>query len=238
MNFHWRCSPIQKKIIGESKFLAKIGENSLEHFFSKKSIPFLSRVLGVRQISKQIARINNRFNRTKTVRLAELTGNRAVLQIHYHPNFRTTKDTCNWNLGIYIGTAKMAGGYDVRGEEIRCVLNGDDNCAIQLTWKNEAFLIKRLFRSLLKLITSDLVDEYEAILTEREHLINHLKESESELQEYRDVLERRAAERTEKLSRSNVLLRKEIIERIRAKQELKRLLRQSDGSLRPYEKHD
>ena len=167
-----------KKIIGDSKSLAKIGEISVEHFFSKKSILFLSRVLGVKQISKQVAKINNRFNRTKKVKLTELTDNKAVFQIHYHPNFRTTKDICNWNLGIYVGTAKMAGGRDVRGKEIQCVLNGDDFCAIQLTWKKEAFFIKRLLRSVLKLITSDLIAEYEDILNEREHLIEHLTESE------------------------------------------------------------
>ena len=217
-----------KIIIGGSNSLARIGENSLAHFFSKKSILFLSRVLGVKQISRQVARINNRFNRTKTVTLAELTNNTAVFQIRYHPDFRTTKDICDWNLGIYIGTAKMAGGRDVRGEETRCVLNGDDFCAFQLTWKKEAILIKRLFRSLLKLLTSDLIAEYESILTEREDLIDHLKESELKLQEYQAELERRVAERTERLSRSNILLKKEITERTRAEQELKRSLREKE----------
>jgi two-component sensor histidine kinase len=217
-----------KKFIGESASLATIGENCFEHFYSKKSILFLSRVLGVKQISKQVARINNRFNRTKTVKLAELTDNKAIFQIHYHPNFRTTKDICNWNLGIYIGTAKMAGGFEVRGEETRCVLDGDDFCVFQLTWKKEAFLIKRFFRSLLKLVTKELIDEYEAILTEREDLIDHLKESELELQASRAQLEKRVAERTASLSRSNILLKKEITERIRAEQELKRSLREKE----------
>jgi two-component sensor histidine kinase len=217
-----------KKIIGDSKSLAEIGEISLEHFFSKKSILFLSRVLGVKQISKQVAKINNRFNRTKKIKLTELTDNRAVFQIHYHPNFRTTKDICNWNLGIYIGTAKMAGGRDVRGKETQCVLNGDDFCVIQLTWKKEAFFIKRLLRSVLKLITSDLIAEYEAILTEREHLIDHLTESELALRQSQAELEKRVAERTEKLSRLNTLLKKQITERIRAEQELKRSLREKD----------
>ncbi len=217
-----------KKIIGDSNSLAKIAENSLEHFFSKKSILFLSKVLDVRQISKQVARINNRFNRTKTVKLSELTPHRAVFQIHYHPNFRTTKDICNWNLGVYIGTVKMAGGRDVVGKEIQCVLNGDEFCAFQLTWKKEASFIKRLYRSLMKLITSDLIAEYETILTEREHLIDHLKESELKLQGYRAELERRVAERTEKLTRANIFLKKEITERIRAEQELTRSLREKE----------
>jgi two-component sensor histidine kinase len=217
-----------KKIIGNSNSLAKIGENSLPHFFSKKSILFLSRVLGVKQISKQAARINNRFNRTKTVKLAELANNKAVFHIHYHPGFRTTKDICNWNLGIYIGTAKMAGGHDIWGEETRCVLNGDEFCVFQLTWKKEASLTKRLFRALLKILTSDLIAEYETILTEREHLIDHLKESELKLQESQAELERRVVERTERLSRSNILLKKEITDRIRAEKELKRSLREKE----------
>ena len=217
-----------KKIIGDDHSLAQIGEYCLAHFFSKKSILFLSRVLGVKQISKQAARINNRFNRVKTVKVAELTNNRAVFHIHYYPDFRTTKDICNWNLGIYIGTAKMAGGHDVRGKETRCVLNGDDFCAIQMTWKKEASFIKRIFKSLLKLLTSDLIAEYESMLTEREHLIDHLKESELKLQESRAELERRVVERTEKLLRSNVLLKREITERIRAEQDLKRSLREKE----------
>jgi two-component sensor histidine kinase len=217
-----------KKIFGDTNSLAKIGEHCLTHFFSKKNILFLSRVLGVKQISKQAARINNRFNRTKTVKMAELTSNRAVFQFHYYPGFRTTKDICNWNLGIYIGTAKMAGGHDVSGKETRCVLNGDDFCAFQLTWKKEAPFIKRVFKSLLKLITSDLIAEYESMLTEREHLIDHLKESEFKLEESRAELERRVLERTEKLLRSNILLKKEITERIRAEQDLKRSLQEKE----------
>ncbi len=217
-----------KNIIGDSGSLARIGENCLEQFYSKKSILFLSRVLGVKQISKQVARINNRFNRSKTVKLTELNHNRAVFQIHYHPNFRTTKDICNWNLGIYIGTAKMAGGRDVIGKEIQCVLNGDDCCVIQVTWKKEASFIKRLSRSLMKLITSDLISEYETLLTEREHLIDHLRESEMKLQKSRAELGRRVAERTEKLLKSNILLKKEISERIRAEGELTRSLQEKE----------
>jgi two-component sensor histidine kinase len=217
-----------KKIIGDSKSFAKIGEISLEHYFSKKSILFLSRVLGVKQISQQVARINNRFNRTKTVKLTELTNNKAVFQIHYHPNFRTTKDICNWNLGIYIGTVKMAGGRDVRGEETRCVLNGDDFCTIELSWKKEESLIKRLLRSVQKLITSDLIAEYETILTEREHLIDHLTESELALKRSRAELESRVAERTQKLTRSNIFLKIQITERFRIQQELTKSLREKE----------
>jgi two-component sensor histidine kinase/predicted hydrocarbon binding protein len=213
-----------KKIIGDSKSLVRIGEISLKNFYSKKSILFLSKVLGVKQVSKHVNRINNRFNRVKQIKLAELTNNKAVFHIHYHPNFRKSKDICNWNLGIYIGTAKMAGGRDVRGEETQCVMDGDDFCVIQLTWNKEAYLIKRLFRSILKLIARDMIEEYETILAEREELIDHLTESELALKKSQAELERRVAERTEKLKQSNILLKKEITERIRTEQVLMRSL--------------
>ena len=212
------------KIIGDSNSLIRIGEISLKSFYSKKSILFLSRVLGVKQVAKYVNRFNNRFNRTKQIKLAELTNNKAVFQIHYYPNFRKSKDICNWNLGIYIGTVKMAGGRDVRGEETRCVLDGDDFCVIEVTWKKEANLIKRLLRSTLNLLARDMVDEYETILAEREELIDHLRESELALKKSQAELERRVVERTEKLKQSNVLLTKEINERIRTEQELVRSL--------------
>ena len=213
-----------RKIIGDSKSLVKIGEISLNNFYSKKSILFLSRVLGVKQVSKQVNRFNNRFNRTKQVKLTELTNNKAVFHIHYYPNFRISKDICHWNLGIYIGTVKMAGAHDVMGKETQCVLDGNDFCTFQLTWKKEANVIKRFFRSMLNLLARDMVDEYETILAEREELIDHLMESELALKKSQAELERRVVERTEKLKQSNVLLTKEINERIRTEQELVRSL--------------
>jgi two-component sensor histidine kinase len=217
-----------RKIIGDSKSLVKIGEISLNNFYSKKSILFLSRVLGVKQVSKQVNRFNNRFNRTKQVKLTELTNNKAVFHIHYYPNFRISKDICHWNLGIYIGTVKMAGAHDVRGKETQCVLDGNDFCTFQLTWKKEANVIKRFFRSMLNLLARDMVDEYETILAEREELIDHLTKSESALKKSRDELEMCVAERTEKLRNSNILLKRQIAKRIRTENDLTRSLQEKE----------
>jgi len=166
-----------KNVVGGSSSLIKVGEKAVIGHFSKSSL-FVSRICSTKFVCKQAAKLNARFNRTKEVKLSESTDNSSIFELHYHPNFRPTKDICNWNLGIYTGIAKITGAADVKCEEIKCVVDGDEYCAFDMTWKKKPNLFKRMLRWILRIISKDLVADYEVTVTDRDQLIGNLIHSE------------------------------------------------------------
>lgn len=166
-----------KKVVGGSNALVKAGEKAVIEQFSN-TILFLSRIFSTKFVCKQAAKINTRFNRTKQIKLSELTNNSAVFELHYYPNFRVTKDICNWNLGIYVGIAKMTGAVDVKCEEIECVVAGGEYCSFRMIWKKGPSFLKQMLRWFLKITSKDLIADYEETVKERDQLIDNLKQSE------------------------------------------------------------
>ena len=165
-----------KKVVGGPNPISLAGEGAAMESFSKSAL-FLSRVFGLKFLSRQVARLNARFNKTKEVELIELTKNSASFALHYYPRFRVAKDICNWNLGVYRGIAKITGASEVKCEEIKCTASGDEYCLFRLTWK-EGGLKKRLVRWLMRTSLRDLIADYDAMLKDREQLIERLTQSE------------------------------------------------------------
>ena len=165
-----------KKVVGGPKPLFEAGDGAAMESFSKSAL-FLSRVFGLKFLSRRVAGLTARFNRTKEVELVELTNKSASFALHYYPQFQVAKDICNWNLGIYTGIARMTGASGVKCEEIKCIVGGDGYCLFRLTWK-EASLKKRVIRWLIRTNLRDLLSDYEAILKDREQLIDKLTQSE------------------------------------------------------------
>jgi len=174
-----------KKVFGGSNALIKAGEEAAIEHFSKTAV-FVSRICSPKFVCKQASKINARFNRTKEVKLVNLTDNSATFELHYRPNIQLQKDICNWNLGIYTGIAKMTGTIDVKCEETKCLVNGDEHCVFHMTWRKKPFFLKRLLRWILKIISKDLVADYEVMVNEREQLIDSLSLSEKK---YRSFIE-------------------------------------------------
>jgi len=174
-----------RKVFGGSDALIKVGEQAAIEYFSKTAI-FVSRICSTKFICKQAAKINARFNKTKEVKLANLTDNSATFELHYRPNIQLHKDICNWNLGIYKGLGIITGATDVKCEETKCLVDGDEHCVFNMTWRKKPFFLKNLLRWLLKIISKDLVADYEVMAKEREQLIDSLSLSEKK---YRSFIE-------------------------------------------------
>jgi PAS domain S-box-containing protein len=166
-----------KYILGGSNNLIKAGEEATINHFSKSSF-FLSRIFNAKFVCKQAPKLNARFNRTKTVKLAELTNNSAKFELCHYPNFTASKDICNWNLGIYTGLAKITGVKEAKCEEIACAAEGADRCVFLLTWSKEPNLFKQLIRWILRKVSKDLITDYEIMVNERDQLIENLQQSE------------------------------------------------------------
>jgi len=137
-----------KNIIKGPNPLVTAGIGAVRESLSKRAL-FAARFMGPVAISKQAAKINARFNNTKEVMLLENCDSSVTFELKYRPGFRVTRNVCHWNLGIYLEIARMTGAANVRGEEVRCVLNGDDHCVIKLSWDRSNWF-KSLFKSIAK----------------------------------------------------------------------------------------
>ncbi|MCA1905462.1 MAG: response regulator [Desulfarculus sp.] len=178
--------PDPLRVAGEGAVLERLSRGEL----------FVSRILGPKALSRQVQRINARFNRTKEVELTRLANREAVFSLRYFPGFRVTKDVCRWNLGIYIGMLRASGCRLIDARETKCVLDGDDCCEFSLSW-GPAGLYKRLFRWLLRSTVNDLLAEYDHTLRDRNRLIMALTqeiESRRKAQESLASSERRHRE--------------------------------------------
>ncbi|MFC1828733.1 PAS domain S-box protein [Thermodesulfobacteriota bacterium] len=173
-----------KKVVTGANPLFTAGEGAVFEQLSK-SILFISRVIGPKMISKRATKVNARFNRTKDVRLVDLSDHSATFELHYYPNFRVTKDVCNWNRGIYSSVAKVSGATSVKCEEVKCVVNGDECCAFSLKWKKPN-PIKQTIQWLMKSSITDLIADYELTIKDRDQLIERLSRSEKR---FRDLVE-------------------------------------------------
>lgn len=177
-----------KKIIKDPNPLMTAGVGAVLESLSKRAL-VAARFLGPLAISRRAASINDRFNHTKTVSLSEHGDCSVTFELKYRPGFRVTRNVCNWNLGIYQGIAGMTGAANVRAEEIRCVLDGDDHCAIRLSWDRSNWfgsIFKRVARRAMLWTFSDLIEEYETTVRERDQLIDNLIRSE---EKYRKLFE-------------------------------------------------
>ena len=153
------------------------GQAAVLETLSRRDL-FFSKLVGPMGIARKVARVNAKFNRTKSVKISRLEKEFASIELHFKPGFRVTKDVCNWNLGIYMGVAKLAGARVLRAREVQCVLEGHNHCEIEFEWQVPSFF-NRVYRMGLRFLTKDLLAEYEKTVEDRDRLIEKLTESES-----------------------------------------------------------
>jgi PAS domain S-box-containing protein len=163
-------------VVREKDPLFCAGEETIVKHLSWSNL-FITRLLSPKFLARQSSRLNAKFNNTKVVRLMDFAPRSASFELKYRPGFRVTKDVCDWNRGIYSGIAKAAGATNVVCEETECVVEGSKACIFRLEW-TQASLLKGLVRIFLKPFVQDLWEDYEVIISDRDKLIHHLKESE------------------------------------------------------------
>ena len=180
-----------KKIVKDPNPIFTAGRGAVRESLSKSAL-FIGKFFGPSFLAKQASKINSRFNKTKQVRPSFVNDQTVKLKLSYKPNVRVTKDVCNWNLGIYSELMNMAGFVGVKADEVRCVLNGDECCEIELSW-NKPKILKKIITSIsiwpYQREVNAAVAEFEATLKQRDSLIDELIGSE---RKYRSVFENTA----------------------------------------------
>jgi len=177
-----------KKVIGGPNPLFQAGAGAARENLSKYAL-FAGRIFGPQFFARQAAKINARSDKTKEFRLVNITGDSALIELHYRPNFRISRDVCNWNLGTYSELANSSGVTHIKSEELKCVLDGHTCCVFSLSWKR-VNIIRRLltgvFAWLIPWDIQGLISEREQAVRERDRLIDKLVESEKK---YRTLFE-------------------------------------------------
>ncbi len=169
-----------RKIVKAQNPLFEAGRGAVRENLSNSAL-FIGKLFGPVFLAKQAAKINSRFNRTKKVFPHKLNGKELSFELHYHPNFKVTKDVCNWNLGIYTQLMYSSGAKGIHSDEVKCVLRGDEYCEFRFRWeKSRLFnrMINGLGIWLIKEDVQDVIEEYEGSLRERDRLIDELVKSE------------------------------------------------------------
>lgn len=177
-----------KKIIKDPNPLFVAGRGAVRESLSKSAL-FIGKIYGPTFLAKQATKINSRFNKTKQVTTSFVNERIAKVKLLYNPSVKVTKDVCNWNLGVYYELINMSGVNDVKADEVRCVLNGDECCEFEISW-NKSKIFKKFFTNLsiwpIKSEVKAAIFEFEETLKQRDSLIEELIKSE---QKYRSVFE-------------------------------------------------
>ncbi len=179
------------KVVKAKNPLFEAGRGAVRERLSRNAL-FIGKLFGPVFLAKQATKINSRFNRTKQVFYNKLNSKGLSFQLRYYPNFKVTKDVCNWNLGIYTELLHASGVKDIQSKEVKCTLNGDECCEFKLTWKKSG-IVSRLLKGIsiwqVKKEVRDVIEEYEGSLRERDRLIDELAGSE---EKYRSLFENTA----------------------------------------------
>jgi signal transduction histidine kinase len=111
---------------------------------------------------KHIQKINDKWNRTKTIELTVIKRNEATLRLYWDPEMMVTKDICLYNQGSYVFIPRIWGGKPLALEEKCCYFEGAPYCEYHLKWtfRNRFHeMLSRFFSS--KSVLSETIREME-----------------------------------------------------------------------------
>jgi len=83
---------------------------------------------------KNLQRINDKWNRNKTVELVEIKSNEALVRLHWNKTMGVTKHLCLMNQGAYTFLPLIWGGKPLELEETCCQFEGAEYCEFYLKW--------------------------------------------------------------------------------------------------------
>ena len=136
-----------KKILGDENVAYKIGYDSVV----KRRFGYVQKILmyafgSPRNILNYIQKLNDKFNKTKTIRLHSVENGSAVVHLHWHEGMELSRDFCQFNQGIYSAVPTVWGGSSCVVKETQCYFSGAPFCEYVLSWEKQSFLKRRLFQ--------------------------------------------------------------------------------------------
>ncbi len=169
------------KLLDDKNVAFKIGRYAAE----KTSLGYAQRIFvkafwSYKTALKHAQKINDKWNRSKTVELVEFKGNGAVVRLHWDPNMHSTKDICLYYQGASSSLPVVWGGRPLALKEKCCYFEGAPYCEYYVSWPlqnrfHEIF--SRFFTT--KSVLMDTITEMEQdkkIIEEKYKEVNRLNE--------------------------------------------------------------
>ncbi len=124
-----------RRLTGNDEIAFKIGFDSA----ARKKLGYIQRIIlfayrNPKRSLRRVQKVNDRFNRTKTIDVVETTRDRAVMRLHWFPEIPGTADFCLFNKGIYTGIPTIWDLPPAIIDETKCFFKGDDYCEYHLKW--------------------------------------------------------------------------------------------------------
>lgn len=183
---NWIPSTLMLKLFANAKNVLKdenaayhIGFNSiLKQRFGHIQKIFIYSLGTPSRVIKKLQKINDHFNRTKTVEISNLTKTSALIRLHWDKNIPLNKDFCLFNKGIYQAIPTIWNCPPAELIETKDFFNGDDYCEYQLKWQQpnriKLFLFKLLTPGKVIRETISELERDKELLKEKYHNINTL----------------------------------------------------------------
>ena len=97
-------------------------------------------------ILRYAQKINDKFNKTKTIELLCIEKDEAIIRLNWHTNLSLNRDFCLYNQGIYSAIPTIWGGKSCTVEEEKCYFKGDLYCQYHLFWKPQSLMKNKIFQ--------------------------------------------------------------------------------------------
>jgi signal transduction histidine kinase len=139
---NWISCEVASKLYERARFMLddemaayKIAKYAIEN----TSMGYAQRILvkafwSSKTALKHAQKINDKWNRTKRVELAEIKRNEGVVRLHWDHQMKVTKDQCLMNQGTYTFLPLVWGGIPLKLMETCCYFEGADYCEYHLKW--------------------------------------------------------------------------------------------------------
>ena len=136
-----------KRIFDDKDIAFKIGYDSVV----RRRFGYVQKILiyafgRPSNILRYVQSVNDKFNKTKTIRLEKIEKEHAVLHLHWHNEIELSRDFCLFNQGIYSAIPTIWGGNSCKVEERKCYFRGDSYCEYHLFWKDQSLLRRKIFQ--------------------------------------------------------------------------------------------
>ena len=140
---------------------------------ARKKLGYVQRIIMIaqktpRRALKRVQAINDKFNRNKTIEVAETSRDRAIVRLHWFKYVPGIIDFCRFNQGIYAGIPTIWNMPPGQVVETKCFFKGDDYCEYHFKWERKSRWKEELPRwsmpwSLLKTTINELEHDKELL---------------------------------------------------------------------------
>ncbi len=151
-------------------------------------------------VIKKLQKINDHFNRTKTVEIVNLTKTSSIIRLHWNKDIPLNRDFCFYNKGIYQAIPTIWECPPAELIETKNYFDGDDYCEYHLKWQPPS----RIKSFLFKVLTPGKVIRETISELERDKVL--LKEKYQNINTLNRRLERKVAEMTTLQESSSAIL--------------------------------